>query len=126
MKGVIAAGNQITNTPYVYGGGHGSFESTGYDCSGSVSFALHGGGLLSSPLDSTGFMTWGEPGPGQWITVYSNPGHAYMEMAGIRFDTSGAPPRWQTIAARLDRLRGHAPGLLGPAAGAAAGRIRVE
>ena len=86
----------ITNTPYVYGGGHGSFESSGYDCSGSVSFALHGGGLLSAPLDSTGFMTWGDPGPGQWITVYSNPGHAYMEIAGIRFDTSGAPPRWQT------------------------------
>lgn len=96
VQGAIAAGNQITNTPYVYGGGHGSFESSGYDCSGSVSFALHGGGLLSAPLDSTGFMTWGEPGPGQWITVYSNPGHAYMEIAGIRFDTSGAPPRWQT------------------------------
>lgn len=96
VKGAIAAGNQITNAPYVYGGGHGSFESSGYDCSGSVSFALHGGGLLSAPLDSTGFMTWGDPGPGQWITVYSNPGHAYMEIAGIRFDTSGAPPRWQT------------------------------
>ncbi len=96
VKGAIAAGNQITNTPYVYGGGHGSFEASGYDCSGSVSFALHGGGLLSAPLDSTGFMTWGDPGPGQWITVYSNPGHAYMEIAGIRFDTSGAPPRWQT------------------------------
>jgi cell wall-associated NlpC family hydrolase len=95
VKDVIAAGNQITNTPYVYGGGHGSFESSGYDCSGSVSFALHGGGFLSSPLDSTGFMTWGDPGPGQWITVYSNPGHAYMVVAGIRFDTSGAPPRWQ-------------------------------
>jgi septal ring factor EnvC (AmiA/AmiB activator) len=96
VQGAIAAGNQITNTPYVYGGGHGSFESSGYDCSGSVSFALHGGGLLAAPLDSTGFMTWGDPGPGQWITIYSNPGHAYMEIAGIRFDTSGAPPRWQS------------------------------
>jgi septal ring factor EnvC (AmiA/AmiB activator) len=96
VKDAIAAGNQITNTPYLYGGGHGSFDSPGgYDCSGSVSYALHGGGLLSSPLDSTGFMTWGDPGPGQWITVYSNPGHAYMVIAGIRFDTSGAPPRWQ-------------------------------
>jgi septal ring factor EnvC (AmiA/AmiB activator) len=96
VKGVIAAANAITNTPYVYGGGHGSFESSGYDCSGSVSYALHGGGLLSTPLDSTGFMTWGEPGPGSWITVYSNPGHAYAVIAGLRFDTSGAPPRWQT------------------------------
>jgi septal ring factor EnvC (AmiA/AmiB activator) len=95
VKDVIAAGNQITNMPYLYGGGHGSFEASGYDCSGSVSYALHGGGLLSSPLDSTGFMTWGESGPGQWITVYSNPGHAYMVVAGLRFDTSGAPPRWQ-------------------------------
>ena len=98
VKGVIAAGNVITNTPYLYGGGHGSFDSPGgYDCSGSVSYALHGGGLLSSPLDSTGFMTWGDPGPGSWITVYSNPGHAYMIVAGLRFDTSGAPPRWQPI-----------------------------
>ena len=97
VKGVIAAGNQITNAPYLYGGGHGSFDSPGgYDCSGSVSYALHGGGLLSAPLDSTGFMTWGDPGPGSWITVYSNPGHAYMIVAGIRFDTSGAPPRWQS------------------------------
>jgi cell wall-associated NlpC family hydrolase len=96
VKGAIAAANEITNTPYVYGGGHGSFESSGYDCSGSVSFALHGGGLLSAPLDSTGFMTWGEPGPGSWITVYANAGHAYAVIAGLRFDTSGAPPRWQT------------------------------
>jgi septal ring factor EnvC (AmiA/AmiB activator) len=95
VKDVIAAGNQITNMPYLYGGGHGSFEASGYDCSGSVSYALHGGGFLSTPLDSTGFMTWGESGPGQWITVYSNPGHAYMVVAGLRFDTSGAPPRWQ-------------------------------
>jgi len=99
VKDAIAAGNQITNAPYLYGGGHGSFDSPGgYDCSGSVSYALHGGGLLSAPLDSTGFMTWGDPGPGSWITVYSNPGHAYMEIAGIRFDTSGAPPRWQSAA----------------------------
>ncbi len=74
VKDAIAAGNQITNSPYLYGGGHGSFDSPGgYDCSGSVSYALHGGGLLSTPLDSTGFMTWGDPGPGQWITIYSNP-----------------------------------------------------
>ncbi len=96
VKAVIAAGNQITNTPYIWGGGHGSFDSPGYDCSGSVSFALHGGGFLSSPLDSTGLMTWGEAGPGNWITVDANAGHAYMVVAGLRFDTSGAPPRWQT------------------------------
>lgn len=96
VKGAIAAANAISDTPYLYGGGHGSFESSGYDCSGSASYALHGGGLLSSPLDSTGFMTWGESGPGSWITVYSNPGHAYVVIAGLRFDTSGgAGPRWQ-------------------------------
>ena len=74
VEDAIAAANSISDAPYTYGGGHGSFESSGYDCSGSVSFALHGGGLLSSPLDSTGFMTWGESGPGSWITVYSHPG----------------------------------------------------
>jgi cell wall-associated NlpC family hydrolase len=95
VKAAIAAGNEITNTPYIWGGGHGSFESTGYDCSGSVSFVLHGGGFLDSPLDSTGLMTWGEAGPGNWITVYAHSGHAFVQVAGLRFDTSGAPPRWQ-------------------------------
>jgi septal ring factor EnvC (AmiA/AmiB activator) len=95
VKDVIAAANAIATTPYIWGGGHGSFESSGYDCSGSVSYALHGGGLLESPLDSTGLSTWGEPGPGQWITVYANAGHAWMVVAGIAFDTSGgAGPRW--------------------------------
>jgi septal ring factor EnvC (AmiA/AmiB activator) len=95
VQDVISAGNAIATTPYVWGGGHGSFESEGYDCSGAVSFALHGGGLLESPLDSTGLETWGEPGPGQWITVYANSGHAWMVVAGIAFDTVGGPgPRW--------------------------------
>jgi peptidoglycan hydrolase CwlO-like protein len=95
VKEVIAAANAIATTPYIWGGGHGSFESSGYDCSGSVSYALHGGGLLESPLDSTGLETWGEPGPGQWITVYANASHAWMVVAGISFDTSGgAGPRW--------------------------------
>src|SRR5215203_1012472 len=95
VKDVIAAANSIATTPYIWGGGHGSFESSGYDCSGSVSFALHGGGFLESPLDSTGLETWGEAGPGQWITVYANAGHAWMVVAGIAFDTSGgAGPRW--------------------------------
>ena len=84
---VIAAADEIATRPYVYGGGHGSFESSGYDCSGSVSYALHGGGLLSSPEDSTGLESYGEPGPGRYITIYANSGHAYMVVDGKRFDT---------------------------------------
>jgi septal ring factor EnvC (AmiA/AmiB activator) len=95
VQEAIAAANSIATTPYIWGGGHGSFESEGYDCSGAVSFALHGGGFLESPLDSTGLETWGEPGPGQWITVYANAEHAWMVIAGIAFDTVGGPgPRW--------------------------------
>ncbi len=91
----ISAANSIAMTPYIWGGGHGSFESSGYDCSGAVSFALHGGGFLESPLDSTGLETWGEPGAGKWITVYANAEHAWMVIAGIAFDTVGGPgPRW--------------------------------
>jgi septal ring factor EnvC (AmiA/AmiB activator) len=97
VQEVISAGNAIATTPYIWGGGHGSFESSGYDCSGAVSYALHGGGFLESPLDSTGLETWGEPGPGQWITVYANSGHAWMVVAGIAFDTVGGPgPRWHS------------------------------
>ena len=93
----IEAANSIATTPYIWGGGHGSFESSGYDCSGAVSFALHGGGFLESPLDSTGLETWGEPGPGQWITVYANAEHAWMIIAGLAFDTVGGPgPRWHS------------------------------
>jgi peptidoglycan hydrolase-like protein with peptidoglycan-binding domain len=88
LRRVIRAANRIATTPYRYGGGHGSFEDTGYDCSGSVSYALHGGGLLRSPLDSGGFMSWGRPGPGRHITIYANPGHVYMVVDGRRFDTS--------------------------------------
>jgi cell wall-associated NlpC family hydrolase len=84
---VIAAGNAIAGLPYIWGGGHGSFHDSGYDCSGSVSYALAAAGLLSSPLDSTGFESWGLPGPGRWITVYANAGHAFMIVAGWRFDT---------------------------------------
>jgi peptidoglycan hydrolase CwlO-like protein len=95
VQDAISAGNAIATTPYIWGGGHGSFESEGYDCSGAVSYALHGGGFLESPLDSTGLETWGEPGPGQWITVYANAEHAWMVIAGIAFDTVGGPgPRW--------------------------------
>ncbi len=97
VQAAIEAANAIATTPYVWGGGHGSFESSGYDCSGAVSYALNGGGFLSSPLDSTGLSTWGESGPGQWITVYANAGHAWVIIAGLAFDTSGgAGPRWHS------------------------------
>jgi cell wall-associated NlpC family hydrolase len=99
VAAVIQAGNQIASTPYKWGGGHGAWADTGYDCSGSVSFALAGAGLLSSPLDSTGFESWGAPGPGRWITIYANATHAFMVVAGLRFDTSGRSgprgTRWQ-------------------------------
>jgi peptidoglycan hydrolase CwlO-like protein len=84
---VIAAGNAIAGLPYLYGGGHASFHANAYDCSGSVSYALAAAGLVSSPLDSTSFESWGEAGPGKWITVYANAGHAFMVVAGWRFDT---------------------------------------
>jgi cell wall-associated NlpC family hydrolase len=88
VKDVIAAGNAIATAPYRWGGGHRSWDDTGYDCSGSVSYALHGGGLLDSALVSGDFARWGSSGPGRWITVYANGGHVYMVVAGMRFDTS--------------------------------------
>jgi peptidoglycan hydrolase-like protein with peptidoglycan-binding domain len=88
VQAIIAAGNAIASKPYKYGGGHGRWNDTGYDCSGSVSYALHGAGLLDTALDSSGFMSWGERGPGVWVSIYGNPGHAYMVVAGLRFDTS--------------------------------------
>src|SRR3954453_17392944 len=94
----IRAGNQLQDKPYRYGGGHRSFTDSAYDCSGTVSFALHGAGLLKAPLASGGLMRWGRAHRGRWITVYSNPGHAYMVIAGLRLDTSGtggSGPRWQ-------------------------------
>ncbi len=84
---VIAAADEIATRPYVYGGGHGSFESDGYDCSGSVSYALHGGGLLSSPEDSSALESYGEPGPGRYITIYADAEHAWMTIDGRRYDT---------------------------------------
>jgi cell wall-associated NlpC family hydrolase len=94
---VIAAANEIATTPYKWGGGHGAWRDRGYDCSGSVSFALAGAGLLQAPLNSSGFLKYGEPGPGKWITIYTNHGHIFMVVAGLRFDTSGARggTRWQ-------------------------------
>jgi peptidoglycan hydrolase CwlO-like protein len=101
VRAVIEAANQIDDLPYIWGGGHGSFTASGYDCSGAVSYALHGGGFLSSPLDSTGFEIWGEPGGGNWITVFANSGHAWAYIAGLRWDTGGPGggngPRWSTV-----------------------------
>jgi hypothetical protein len=98
----IDAANAIVRKPYIYGGGHRSFNARGYDCSGAVSFALHGAGLLDSPLDSSDFLTWGDPGRGKWITVYTNPGHAFVMIAGLRFDTG--------FRDRIAKAQGAAPG----------------
>jgi hypothetical protein len=87
VREVIAAGNAIATLPYIYGGGHASFHADGYDCSGSVSYALAAAGLVTSPMVSGAFESWGDPGPGRWITVYANAGHVWMEVAGWRFDT---------------------------------------
>ena len=89
VKTMIAAGNRIHDKPYKYGGGHGTWNDTGYDCSGSMSYVLHAAGLLDQALDSTGFMRWGEAGKGAWVTNYANSGHSFMVIAGLRFDTSG-------------------------------------
>src|SRR5919198_1173687 len=88
VKAIVEAGNAIATKPYKYGGGHSRWNDTGYDCSGSVSYVLHAAGLLGRALDSTGFMSWGERGRGTWVTIRTNPSHAYMIVAGLRFDTS--------------------------------------
>ena len=115
VKEMIAAGNHIRHRPYRWGGGHRHWRSKGYDCSGAVSFALHGAGLLQTPLDSRLLMHWGVTGPGAWITVYTNPRHAYAMIAGLRFDTSGpgeSGPRWRTVARSNAGFRArHVPGL---------------
>jgi len=98
VKQIIEAGNIIARTPYVWGGGHGKWIDTGYDCSGSVSFVLANAGLIEGPMASGPLMSWGKPGKGKWITVWTHQGHVFMEVAGIRFDTSGQRvdgSRWQ-------------------------------
>jgi cell wall-associated NlpC family hydrolase len=104
VQKIIWAGNELIGLPYIFGGGHASFTSPGYDCSGTVSFALHGAGLLASPEDSSEFERWGSHGIGRWVAVFSNPGHAYMTVAGLRLDTSAADdpsnqqgPRWRPL-----------------------------
>lgn len=97
IRKVIRAANKIRNKPYKYGGGHGRWHDSGYDCSGAVSFALRGGKLLRRPLDSRGLARWKKRGKGRWLTVYGAPSHAYMVVAGLRFDTSMVPgdgPGW--------------------------------
>lgn len=102
VQDVINNANMIIGRPYIWGGGHGSFYSHGYDCSGSVSFALFGGGMIPRPLTSGELEGWGAPGPGKWITVYANASHTFAEIAGLRFDTSGTEsgtgPRWHLEA----------------------------
>ena len=104
VQQVIWTANEIIGLPYVYGGGHSSFNASGYDCSGTVSFALHGGNFLKTPMDSSEFMRWGSHGAGRWIAVFGNAGHAYMDVAGLRLDTSAADdptdqqgPRWRPL-----------------------------
>jgi cell wall-associated NlpC family hydrolase len=105
IEAMIWAANQIIGKPYVYGGGHGgSFKSFGYDCSGTVSFALHGASLIETPIDSSEMMGWGERGIGRWVTIFANGGHAYMTIAGLRLDTSPVDdpsnqngPRWRPL-----------------------------
>jgi cell wall-associated NlpC family hydrolase len=104
VQQIIWAGDQIIGLPYIFGGGHASFVSPGYDCSGTVSFALHGASLLATPEDSSEFMAWGSHGIGRWVAIFSNAGHAYMTVAGLRLDTSSADdpsnqqgPRWRPL-----------------------------
>jgi hypothetical protein len=115
VRAIIEAGNAIARTPYKWGGGHGRWQDTGYDCSGSVSFALASAGLLGGPLDSGRLMSWGSPGRGRWITVWSNPGHVFLEVAGVRFDTSGTRvtgSRWQaTMRSTAGFVARHPAGL---------------
>ncbi|UTI63357.1 peptidoglycan-binding protein [Paraconexibacter antarcticus] len=116
VKRMIAAGNKIAKTPYIYGGGHANFPNDrGYDCSGSMSYVLWGGDLLENPLVSSDFPSWGDPGPGQWVTLYGNTGHAYMVVAGLRFDTSGVDKdgsRWHASSRSTSGYGvSHPPGL---------------
>jgi cell wall-associated NlpC family hydrolase len=106
VQRAIWAGDAIRHKPYIYGGGHGTWNDAGYDCSGSVSYVLHAAGLIRTSMDSGEMMSWGQAGLGAWITIYTNPGHAFVEIAGIRLDTSaeqdpnpppGTGPRWRPL-----------------------------
>jgi peptidoglycan hydrolase-like protein with peptidoglycan-binding domain len=105
---IIAAGNEIATKPYKYGGGHGSWRDSGYDCSGSVSYALHGAGLLNTQLDSSALAAFGRRGRGEWVSVMGNAGHAYMVVAGLRFDTSSGKRSGNRWTARMRSSAGYA------------------
>jgi cell wall-associated NlpC family hydrolase len=107
VHAMIEAGNQIATMPYKYGGGHGRWNDTGYDCSGSISYVLHAAGLLDTALDSTGFMSWGEAGRGTWVTIRANAGHAYMIIAGLRFDTSARRQTGNRWSEEMRSARGY-------------------
>jgi peptidoglycan hydrolase-like protein with peptidoglycan-binding domain len=112
VKAIVEAGNAIATKPYKYGGGHGRWNDSGYDCSGSVSYVLHAAGLLGRALDSSGFMSWGDAGRGTWVTIRTNPGHAYMIVAGLRFDTSARSrtgTRWSEQMRSASGFRGRHP-----------------
>jgi hypothetical protein len=120
VANAIRAANRIHTRTYVWGGGHRSFKSKGYDCSGAVSYVLHAAGLLSTPLVSGQLAWWGDYGPGNWITVYANKVHTYMVIAGLRYDTSplgewinqGRGPRWRySLRTGLGFSVRHYPGL---------------
>jgi peptidoglycan hydrolase-like protein with peptidoglycan-binding domain len=115
VRRAIAAANRIAGFPYRFGGGHRAFADSGYDCSGSVSYVLHGAGRLGSPLDSSQLMSYGAPGRGRWITIYANPGHAYMVIRGRRYDTTGRAAtgsRWQHVErSSAGYVVRHPPGL---------------
>jgi cell wall-associated NlpC family hydrolase len=116
IRQMISAANLIVGQPYRWGGGHGSFQSKGYDCSGAVSYALAGAGLLQAPMSSSGFMSYGIPGRGRWLTIYANPGHVYAVIAGLRWDTvgdaRGSGPRWHPLDAYPSGfVARHLPGL---------------
>jgi hypothetical protein len=115
VRAAIRAGNRIAKKPYKYGGGHGVLNDSGYDCSGSVSYALRRAQLMTSSLASSGFMSWGRHGRGRWITVRANAGHAYMVIAGLRFDTSAGKRTGTRWSAQMRSPRGyvatHPPGL---------------
>jgi len=115
VREMIEAGNVIARSPYLWGGGHGKWVDKGYDCSGSVSFVLAAAGYLEAPLASGPLMSWGAPGPGRWVTIYSHQGHVFMVVAGIRFDTSGAREtgsRWQNeMRSTAGFVARHPPGL---------------
>ena len=121
VAAIITAANQVARAPYRYGGGHGGVKGkeiwvdSAYDCSGSVSFALASAGYLDSPMDSTALARFGKPGPGKWVTIYANAGHAFMEVGGARFDTVGlrqSGSRWQPAYRSISGFTArHPPGL---------------